>query len=165
MSGFIKYVGVNEAVYENIKNMILTGDLLPGTKLKENFLCEKLGASKTPIKIALAKLEQDGLVNSAPRKGAFVIELDRKKVSEIYLIRSVLEGLACNLAAKNISKKNINILEKLLNAMKVEVGNRNSSSFLNLDEKFHSKILEIANISLLKDQLNNIYSWLTSENF
>ena len=66
----IKYISLNETVYDAIKAMIVNGQLPPGSKLQEDLLVELVGTSKTPIKLALAKLEQDGLVINAPRRGA-----------------------------------------------------------------------------------------------
>ncbi|MEE4243072.1 MAG: GntR family transcriptional regulator [Desulfopila sp.] len=154
----LEYRSLQVAVYERIKLMILNGELPPKCKLQEELLVALVGTSKTPIKLALAKLEQEGLVVSIPRRGAYVRELTKEDIAEIYLVRSALEGLACSQAAKKITGKEIALLEKLLEQMQKAVAAKDSEEFLRLDENFHEIILQLAALELLNNQLSNLFS-------
>src|ERR1700687_1858399 len=85
-------------VYEGIKQLILSGKLRPGQKLAERDLGERLKVSRTPIREALGRLVQDGLVESRPQRGHFVREVDAKTVEDLYDLREMLEKHAIRLA-------------------------------------------------------------------
>ena len=97
-SQIVKPPSLNEIAYQFIRNKIITGEFAPGFRLKEDFLIKMLDMSKTPIKLGIAKLEQEGLITSIPRRGSYVITLTREDINEIFLLREVLEGLAARLA-------------------------------------------------------------------
>src|SRR4029078_12753943 len=77
-------------------------------------LAEWLGISRTPIRDALKRLEGDGLVSGAPRRGLVVSQLEQHQVSELYAVRDVMEGLAGRLAAQHASPAEIGAMRDLL---------------------------------------------------
>jgi len=79
--------------------------LLPGERLVERDLMEKLGVSKTPIREVLARLKEDGLMEGALHQSAFVARNSRKDAAEIYDLRRALEALAARCAAEKITPK------------------------------------------------------------
>jgi DNA-binding GntR family transcriptional regulator len=81
-------------VYEIIKNYLIRPDVPPGTHLYEDRLAKEIGVSRTPVKIALNKLEQQGLIKINYNKGAFKVHLSLKEVIEIIKIRETLECLS-----------------------------------------------------------------------
>lgn len=98
------------SVYEYIYNAIKTGEIKAGETLTERDLAVKLGVSRTPIREAIRKLEEQGLVTHQPHKGVKVITLSLEKVSQLYDVRELLEGLA----AKNLSQiKTPEMIEEL----------------------------------------------------
>ena len=78
-------------VYQSLKKQIINNEVLPNTYLDEKHLCETLGVSRTPVREALARLEQDGLVVSIPRRGVMVSELSLSTILELIHIRKVME--------------------------------------------------------------------------
>ncbi len=82
---------------EALRSMILSGELLPGEKLPENGLTERLGVSRSPLREAMAVLEREGLIIQAPRRGAVVAPLTAHDIYEIYTLRAQLETLAVQL--------------------------------------------------------------------
>jgi DNA-binding GntR family transcriptional regulator len=82
---------------------IRTGALLPGARLRETDLADRLGISRTPVREAIRQLEADGLVTHLPRQGATIRSLDHAEVVELYEMRAVLEGTAARLAARAAS--------------------------------------------------------------
>lgn len=96
---------------------ILNGDLAPGTRLHQEQLAKRFGTSRIPMRDALARLQQDGLVEIDPRRGARVRELTADDVAEIYDIRQLLEPLAVRLAVGALNPESIRRLIYLSEAM------------------------------------------------
>ncbi|HMO83767.1 MAG TPA: GntR family transcriptional regulator, partial [Lacipirellulaceae bacterium] len=80
----------NEA-YLKIKHMILSGESAPGSSLSERQLADRLEMSKTPIRMALERLDSEGLVAISPQQGVFVRELSIHEILDLFEIRLVLE--------------------------------------------------------------------------
>jgi len=70
------------------------GDLVPGNRLREVEIAERFGISRTPVREALKRLEQQGLVTHEPYHGAVVTVLDYLEIGELYFVREVMEGTA-----------------------------------------------------------------------
>lgn len=87
-----------------IRDMILAGKLRGGTRLRQVDLAGQLGISRTPLREALMKLEQEGLIAVLPSGGLRVVELDAEGAIELYEIREVLDGLAARLCAERMGK-------------------------------------------------------------
>jgi len=94
---------VTDWVYEELKEAIVGLRLPPGQPLREAALAEQLGVSKTPIREALARLQQDGLAETTSFKGAVVTGYSRQDLVEIYELRELLESSAARLAAQSMS--------------------------------------------------------------
>jgi DNA-binding GntR family transcriptional regulator len=86
--------------YQEIRRMLVNGDLPPGTKVVVRLLSERLELSPTPIKSALAGLERDGFLVAVPHRGYFVPEVAVEDMREIYELREVLDGMAARNAAR-----------------------------------------------------------------
>jgi DNA-binding GntR family transcriptional regulator len=94
---------VTDWVYEELKNAIVDLRLAPGEPLREATLAERLGVSKTPIREALTRLEQEGLVETTSFKGAVVTGYSRQDLLDIYELRELLENAAVRAAAQSMS--------------------------------------------------------------
>jgi DNA-binding GntR family transcriptional regulator len=93
---------LRDRAYDDIRKAILTGALRPGERIKERDVAAQMGISTTPVKEALRRLEQDGLVVSQPRRGAVVGPLVLTPPEEILAVRAHLEGLAARFAAEKM---------------------------------------------------------------
>lgn len=90
-------------VFEQIKMMIIAGELRPGDELPERDLAERLGVSRVPVREALPMLEAVGLVQLSPRRSARVTRITERDMTELFQVRASLEPLAARLAADNVS--------------------------------------------------------------
>jgi DNA-binding GntR family transcriptional regulator len=99
--------------YQTLFGAIENGSLKPGTRLREVELSEWVGASRTPIREALGRLEGDGLVFRDTSRGMIVAQLDHGMVAELYVVREMLEGGAAALAARHASDAEIDALREL----------------------------------------------------
>ncbi|WP_019140335.1 GntR family transcriptional regulator [Noviherbaspirillum massiliense] len=102
-----------ELVYRQIRDAIQSGELTPGTRMREVELAQWLGTSRTPVREALGRLLNDGLVANDPGRGMIVTELDHQMVDELYVMREVLEGTAAGLAARNATDTEITMLRRI----------------------------------------------------
>ena len=100
-----EFLPLRDVVFNTLRQAILTGELKPGERLMEIHLANKLGVSRTPIREAIRKLELEGLVNIIPNKGAYVTGISDKDVHDIYMIRSMLEGLCVRWATEHITQE------------------------------------------------------------
>ena len=94
---------LREMVYEELKIQILTGAIVPGTRMMEVDLAEEMGVSRTPIREAIRKLEKEGLVTIEPRRGAYASMISTQDMVEILEVRQDLEGLAAYFAATRMT--------------------------------------------------------------
>jgi GntR family transcriptional regulator, rspAB operon transcriptional repressor len=104
---------VTDWVYEELNSAIVDLRLAPGDPLREATLAEQLGVSKTPIREALTRLEQEGLVETTSFKGAVVSGYSRQDLIEIYELRELLENAAARAAAESMSDEDRDRLRRI----------------------------------------------------
>jgi DNA-binding GntR family transcriptional regulator len=103
--------------YSLIKSMILTGQLKPGNKLSDQGLAAELGVSRTPVRQALSRLAQDGLVEDGRGRGYHIADLDAKQVADLYALREVLEAHAIRLAVERATAGDMQELVEVLETL------------------------------------------------
>ena len=113
-SSTIQFGLVQEAVVDRIRDLIVSGQLQPGDRLRQDELAETFGVSTMPIREALRQLQAEGLVSFQPRRGAAVASLSVSDYQEIYRIREALETLACRWAAEDFDRVPMDKLRRLL---------------------------------------------------
>ena len=105
---------VTDWVYEEVRQAIIDLRLQPGEPLREATIAEQLGVSKTPVREALTRLEQEGLVETTSFKGAVVSAYSPEDLQEIYELRELLEGAAARAAAESASPAELERLMSLV---------------------------------------------------
>lgn len=138
----INLTPLRDSIAESIRNSIINGKIKPGERLLEPNVAKLLGVSRTPVREAFFQLESEGLVEVMPRKGAIVSDISIKDATELYSVRSVLEGLAAKYASKNISKEKIGELKKI-NEQLIALAKSESDNFREITElnnQFHDLI-------------------------
>jgi DNA-binding GntR family transcriptional regulator len=158
--GHIIQKPLGQNAYMVLKSEILKGDIGPGEILREVKLAKKLGTSRTPIREAILKLQQDGLVTPLANKGFKVMEFSNDKIQEIFGIRSVLEGYAGSLAVQNIKASQIGTLEKNISKTEYYFTNWDMGRLFELNSRFHDIIIEAAQSELLLDMISNLRSYI-----
>ncbi|MBT4268889.1 MAG: GntR family transcriptional regulator [Deltaproteobacteria bacterium] len=157
MHGIIESVNLKDQIYEIIRDMILRRDINPGEKIVEDDLSKQIGVSRTPLREALSRLENEGIVKIIPRRGAFVSELSKTTIIEVLQIREVLEGLVTRLAAENMTKKILGQLKASLDYIKDTPDEpEHLIKFTHADEKFHSILLTASKNQMLQNFMSNI---------
>ena len=130
-------VSIREKVYETISDMILDGEIPPGSRVYETRLAKQIKISRTPVREALHMLEREGLLEAIPRVGYNVKQIHWEEVDELCEIRAVLEILAGKWAIRRISPDEIRALEKNLEQAFMEVKEGNPGAFVSRDAEFH----------------------------
>ncbi|GGE54091.1 GntR family transcriptional regulator [Agaricicola taiwanensis] len=103
-----------DVVTERLESAIISGELVPGSRISELALANSLGVSRGPLREAIRRLEGRKLVERTPNIGVRIAELSAKDLGELLYIREALEGMACAQAAEKITDSEIDALEKLL---------------------------------------------------
>ncbi|MFT5527594.1 MAG: DNA-binding GntR family transcriptional regulator [Pirellulaceae bacterium] len=143
---------LREQAYQYIQSRILSGEIVAGSRISELQLAEEMGISRTPIRSAIRELESEGLVEQVARYGTIVKKADRRDLAEIYETRVALEGYSAELAATQITPKDLGLLNALCDQMHAEIveiqktnQDRVSSEvlerFVRADIQFHMIIL------------------------
>lgn len=130
-----------QIVYRRLLEEIRDGMLMPGARLREVELAERLGLSRTPVREAIRLLEADGLVIHQPRQGAVIRTLDYPEVMELYEMRIVLEGTSARLAARAANDAELAQLAELNEEFAAASDERTAAR---LNRQFHDMLLEAA---------------------
>jgi DNA-binding GntR family transcriptional regulator len=161
MKRVIESPNLRDQTYDIIKNMIIVREIEPGKKINEEQLAKEIQVSRTPIREALCRLGNEGIVKIIPRRGAFVADLTEINVSEILLIREVLEGLVARLAAENIDEKTLEKLRKTLEKVSTTPEkNRDLINYTRSEVNFHALLLSATNNQMLKNMMEIVNAHL-----
>jgi len=146
---------LKDQITDIIRAQIISGKILPSTKIVERDVATWLGVSRAPARDALLELEKEGLLESRP-SGRYVIELSRKDIQNLYNVRLALETLAVELATLNLSDANSEKLQKALLVMRDAVEKQDRDAFHQADINLHRTIWEQADNPHLVKMLNNM---------
>lgn len=142
-------------IYEDLHRKLINGAIQPGDRLREADLAENYGVSRTPVREALRRLESRGLVIHEPHKGALVPRLDHQAVTELYVMREVLESGACAQAALHATNVEIEALSDMVDADRTRVGRPDELARAN--KLFHAAIHRAAHNRYLVDALHALH--------
>jgi DNA-binding GntR family transcriptional regulator len=141
---------VDEA-YRYLKTRIMSAALPPGASLNEMEIAAALGTSRTPVREAIRKLEQEGLAMRYPNRGAIVTKLSMTDVLEIWQLREILEPAACRLAADRIDRAALDRLEVALRELRGHgVGPEAYEAFFQADTGLHGLIVDATGNATLR---------------
>jgi DNA-binding GntR family transcriptional regulator len=126
-------------------------------RLDERKMAEQLGISRTPVREALARLAQDGLVEIQPRKGVFVRRKSMKEILDMIVTWAALESMAARLATKNASGKELRDLRKFAMKHSADVARADIEEYSEANIIFHQRILELSGCALLKTTADGLF--------
>ena len=148
---------LEEQVFLSLEEEILTGSLKKGETLAEIALSKRLGVSRTPLRAALHRLAEEGLIEIAPNRGAVVIGVGREELVDIYKIRMRLEGLASREAALKISDEDKKKLCDSVELSEFYIGKQDTEHLKELDSEFHNIIYRASGNRLLSKTLSELH--------
>lgn len=133
-----------EDVADRLREQIFAKQLAPGSWLDEQTLADQLGISRTPMREAIKVLASEGLVTIKMRRGAYVTEIARDDLEQIFTILSLLEGEAAKQAALKASEEELNQLDYWHHRLEKAAADRDIEQFFEINGKFHELIQQIA---------------------
>jgi len=133
-------VSVREKTYEHLKSDILSGRFLPGERLAEEHLAEELGVSRTPVREALHKLEQDGLIEPLESRGFCIPRDSEEEIEDLFEIRTVLEGYTLKLICERITDEQIALLEGIVEKADAALRRKRIDEVFQYNTQFHDTL-------------------------
>ena len=154
-------VALKDRVYEALKEAITEMDIYSGTeppKLDERRLADNLGVSRTPIREALLRLEQEGLVVIVPRRGAFVARKSKKEVLEMIQVWAALEAMAARLATERASDQELARLRGMFASLDDgETASAHIDEYSERNIVFHQQIIRLSHSDLLTSMAAGLF--------
>lgn len=142
-------------VHDLLRDKILSGDYPPGTRLNESQIAREHNISRIPVREALVRLRESGLVMKHDRRGMFVTELTEDDIQRINSVRIILEAEALRLCRANMTKKQANKLKDLMDKME-NWDSRSEIDAADIDIEFHRTVWETAGNPYLYNTLNSL---------
>jgi GntR family transcriptional regulator of vanillate catabolism len=149
-------------VTQRLRESLLAGDFGPGEKLGEVTVAERLGVSRTPARLAMAALEQEGLLVREPHRGVTVRAYTLDEVTDAILVRGQLEGMAARLVAeRGLDERSVQLLEDTLAEAetllaKADFRIADRTRWIELNQIFHACLIEAAGNQPLADAIHQV---------
>lgn len=147
-------------VFHKLREDILNGKYKENDELREVTIGEELGVSRTPVREAFRQLELEGLIQIVPNKGAYVTGITQKDVKDIYMIRSLLEGLCARWATENITEEQMAEMEENIFLSKFHAQKGHYDQLAELDNRFHEILYEACDSKMLEHQLRDFHQYV-----
>jgi len=161
----IKAVGkslpVGEVAYTSLKGAIVSGDLHPGQRLVESRLSAQMMISRIPVREAIKKLEQDGLVEKLGKGGFIVKNPSREEIEETFGIRAVLEGYAAALATRHMDQSVLKRLEETLEWYRDALNQCDIAKMMRLNDQLDDIIFSASANSRLRVLIGNFRDFVS----
>lgn len=148
----------SERAYAQIRSMILSGDLAPGTQLREEQLAESCGVSRTPVRDALRRLEGESFVRRNESQRSFVADWSLDDMTEAFQLRTMLEAHAAGRAATRLNPDQLDRLGQCNRAISLAILRREPDipAFLEYNRQFHTLIVDAASSDRLAVMLAGV---------
>jgi DNA-binding GntR family transcriptional regulator len=164
-------VSAQQAAHARLRQMIFAGELQAGQPLRQEEIARRLGLSRLPVREALNRLTTEGLVELKPRRGYFVVSLQRDEIEDIFDMRAMLEARAGQLAAERGTTSDADALDRLVDALDSALENSAAfDQYARLNEQFHERFYQSCNrkhlrrqIAMLRDAVAPLIRILASE--
>jgi DNA-binding GntR family transcriptional regulator len=154
----IVHEGLGDRVYKTVRDLILGQAFPPGSKLNIEQLGRELRVSRTPVWEAMRRLESEGLLETVPRQGVFVLNFSMERVMDLFAVRGALEGLAARLAASALAPEDRTALEQSLGELEGAFRTRDIERYSGGAIELHDRVLAAARNQVLSRQLQNVYA-------
>lgn len=149
---------LKEKVYEILKEMIISGKLKYNERIEEDALATSLEVSRTPVREAINKLEQEGWINIIPRRGMFVSNVSLKEINDIFQVRLNIEPIILQMGFSNIPLNECQRLKREFESfLDKELTKDEAKTLDELDNTLHLLILKSCNNNFIEKMMENVY--------
>ncbi len=125
------------AIYERLKEMILNFEIYPGSRITESDIASHFGVSRTPVREALQRLAQEGQISIRTKQGCFVRQISISELSQFYRVRTALECLSLEIAARSMAKDALRALADEWDPARCTAAPTDLSRMVEKEESFH----------------------------
>lgn len=146
---------LSHSLFNQLRVDILQGKLKPGEKLTEQRVCSEYVVSRTPVREAFQKLENDGLIETIPNRGAFVVGVTDRDIQDMYELRKAYEAIAVRWAIQRITDEEFKALQEAYEFMEFYTMKKDIEKMLNINMQFHQLIYNAAHNRMLLHTLTN----------
>ena len=143
-------------VIASLREAILTGYFEAGEKLDQDLIAEELGVSRTPVREALKRLESEGFINVRPHYGAFIIDVSRQDISDVFEVRGLLESEVVRQVTPLIPESVLDELDRSLAETQAQFEAGGGAKHFESDVGFHETIDNYVENRLLKEVLDSL---------
>lgn len=147
---------LHERAADTLRNMIIEGDILPGSRMPEMELCALLGISRTPLREALKVLAAEGLLVLAPQRGAMVTEPDIEQLDATIEAIAHLEAVAARIACGKASDREIQAIAILQEQMIDAASAGNARRYFRINQDFHASIVKASHNPVLVEMHSRV---------
>lgn len=154
-----RYRPLSEIVYDKLRQAIAQGQLTPGQRLRQETLANQLGVSRMPVREALQRLENEGLVEVVPHRGAVVRKPVARELTESLEALIILERSARELAFRRLTSSDLQALRRLQQAMRQRLDEGRMAEVADLNRRFHRSIVAACGLPKLCDCIVSIWDW------
>lgn len=158
-------ISLTTQTYRAIKQAITSMDIYGSDeefRLDEHQLAGDLGVSRTPIREAMCRLEQEGLVRTVARKGAFVVRKTKAEILEMITVWAAMESMAARLVADRASDQEISTLRRFVTDFDGQEASANIDEYSDKNIEFHHQILSLSKCALFSEMTENIFIHISS---
>jgi DNA-binding GntR family transcriptional regulator len=142
-------VALSEQVYQVVRGLIVSGRIRPGEAVIEAALAARLGVSRTPVREALKRISDEGLIDVFAQNGTFIAPISRKALEEAYVIRTALEAESASRAAGRLTAVALEAFADNIAAHERAIDRRRFGDAIRLDDTFHRMIAEVNGLHML----------------
>lgn len=140
---------LRDQIYDVVRSLIIMGELRPRQPVNEVEIAAQLGVSRTPVREAVKRLSDEGLILVLAQNGTFVTEISRRALEEAYIIRNALEIESIRRATSRTTKAHEEALEDNIAVHQMAITRQRFADAIRLDDQFHRYIAEINGLSML----------------
>jgi DNA-binding GntR family transcriptional regulator len=140
---------LRDRIYQVLRREIVNGQARPGQAIDELEIARRFGVSRTPVREAVKKLSDEGLINVVAQSGTYVSPINRGQVEEAFIIRTALELQSVSRAAPLVTERHVHDLEDIAAKLARAVDRRDFEDIVASDDAFHRYIAEINGLSML----------------
>ncbi len=151
---------MGDATYDSLKEAIVKGDIAPGQRLIESQLSTQMNVSRIPVREAIKKLEQDGLIERTDKRGFIVKDMSREEIEETLGLRALLESYAAYLATERMTKVLFKKLEDSIAAYRQSLEVGDTEKLMQHNTQFHEIIYKTAGSQKLYALINNFRDFI-----
>lgn len=148
---------IADQVFDAIHQGITNGDLAAGQRLRIRDLADQLGTSVMPVRDAIRRLEESGLVETIPYRGAVVRTFTARELLNVYAVRRILEVEAAKLGVAHLGKAEVAVLKDQYDSMKAALADGDLAACLAFDEKFLSTIYLASANPVLHESIERLW--------